>query len=365
MHDGGQFRIAKVLLDKKPEFQEERTFKITAAEINYRDKPRGVINGATGQLDPTGSTITESDKVELGPVSSIYSQFYEDNSSSIHGYSDYTLHIEAVAEDVFDIIYNTKKTFRRFNFAIKTWNCAEFESFVTNVGVPSYTGWTIENDNTISTTEDGYFVVSGYSDPYSEPVGLIGNGILCRVKLNKKVYEGSVLSTGDRFVCPPIGLSGDVVIPNLKDSFNGEKDYPSNWKTDAELTVLESQGTTQRFGTQANDTSVIQLLDASKNFVNSIQSNSSDKVTKWVAAPGIDLIPHLDDISYAPSRGANFVSFDRSVGQGLYSDPSTYLRTKNITSWMATLVVDPDMDTTPNNEGVIVKNFGTNCCSKS
>ena len=360
MHDGGQFKIAKVLLNRKPKFQEERTFKITASEINYRDKPRGTFNGSTGQVDTTGLTITESDKVELGPVSSIYSQFYEDNSSSIHGYSDYTLHIEAVGEDVFDIIYNSKKTFRRFNFAIKTWNCAEFSSFITDVGVPSYTGWTIENDNAISTTEDGYFVITGYSDPYSYPAGLIGSGILCRIKLNKKVYENSVLSTGDRFICPPIGLSGNVVIPNLKDSFNGEKDYPSNWKTDAELAVLESQGTTQRFGTQANDTSVIQLLDASKSFANSIQSNSSDKVNKWVAAPGLDLVPHAGDVAYAPTRGAGFVTFDRTVGQGIYSYADTYLRTKNITSWMATMVIDPDMNTSPSDEGIVVKSFGTN-----
>lgn len=360
MHDGGQFKIAKVLLNRKPKFQEERTFKITASEINYRDKPRGTFNGSTGQVDTTGLTITESDKVELGPVSSIYSQFYEDNSSSIHGYSDYTLHIEAVGEDVFDIIYNSKKIFKRFNFAIKTWNCAEFSSFITDVGVPSYTGWTIENDNAISTTEDGYFVITGYSDPYSYPVGLIGSGILCRIKLNKKVYEDSVLSTGDRFVCPPIGLSGDVIIPNLKDSFNGEKDYPSNWKTDAELAVLESQGTTQRFGTQANDTSVIQLLDASKNFANSIQSNSSDKVSKWVGAPGLDLVPHAGDVAYAPTRGAGFVTFDRTVGQGIYSYADTYLRNKNITSWMATMVIDPDMNTSPSDEGIVVKSFGTN-----
>jgi len=360
MHDGGQFRVAKVLLDRKPEFEKERTFEITASEINYRDKPRGTIDDTTSQLDSTGTTITSSDSVELGPVSSIYSQFYEDNSSSIHGYSDYTLHIEAVGEDVFDIVYNTKKAFRRFNFAIRTWNCAEFSSFITDVGIPSYEGWTIEADNAISTTEDGYFVISGYSEPYSEPRNLIGSGILCRVKLNKKVYENSVLLTGERFVCPPIGLSGDVVIPNLNTSFNGEKDYPTNWKTDAELTVFQTQGTTQRFGTQANDTSAIQLLDASKDFADSIHSNSSNQVVEWLGIPGLNLVPHANDLAYAPTRGADFVTFDRTIGQGVYSYTSTYLREKNITSWMATLVVDPEMSTTPNNEGIIIKNVGTN-----
>ena len=361
MHDGGQFRVAKVLLDRKPEFEKERTFEITAAEINYRNKPRGVINDTTSQLDSSGTTITSSSgKVELGPVSSIYSQFYEDNSSSIHGYSDYTLHIEAVGEDVFDIVYNTKKAFRRFNFAIRTWNCAEFNSFITDVGVPSYDGWTIEADNSISTTEDGYFVISGYSEPYSEPRNLIGSGILCRVKLNKKVYESSVLLTGERFVCPPIGLSGDVVIPNLNTSLNGEKDYPSNWKTDAELAVFESQGTTQRFGTQANDTSAIQLLDASKVYQDTIEVDSSSKVTEWVGAPGINLVPHANDSQYAPTRDVDFITFDRAVGQGLTTGTSTYLRDKNITSWMATLVVDPDMDTSSNIDGILVTNIGTN-----
>ena len=360
MHDGGQFRVAKVLLDRKPEFEKERTFEITASEINYRDKPRGTIDDTTSQLDSTGTTITSSDSVELGPVSSIYSQFYEDNSSSIHGYSDYTLHIEAVGEDVFDIVYNTKKAFRRFNFAIRTWNCAEFSSFITDVGIPSYEGWTIEADNAISTTEDGYFVISGYSEPYSEPRNLIGSGILCRVKLNKKVYENSVLLTGERFVCPPIGLSGDVVIPNLNTSFNGEKDYPTNWKTDAELTVFQAQGTTQRFGTQANDTSAIQLLDASKDFADSIHSNSSNQVVEWLGIPGLDLVPHANNLAYAPTRGADFVTFDRTIGQGVYSYTNTYLREKNITSWMATLVVDPNMNTTPNNEGIIIKSVGTN-----
>lgn len=360
MHDGGQFRVAKVLLDRKPEFEKERTFEITASEINYRDKPRGTIDDTTSQLDSTGTTITSSDSVELGPVSSIYSQFYEDNSSSIHGYSDYTLHIEAVGEDVFDIVYNTKKAFRRFNFAIRTWNCAEFSSFITDVGIPSYEGWTIEADNAISTTEDGYFVISGYSEPYSEPRNLIGSGILCRVKLNKKVYENSVLLTGERFVCPPIGLSGDVVIPNLNTSFNGEKDYPTNWKTDAELTVFQTQGTTQRFGTQANDTSAIQLLDASKGFADSIRSNSSNQVVEWLGIPGLNLVPHANNLAYAPTRGTDFVTFDRTIGQGVYSYTNTYLREKNITSWMATLVVDPDMNTTPNNEGIIVKSVGTN-----
>jgi hypothetical protein len=359
MHDGGKFRVAKVLLNKKPEFEKERTFEITASEINYRNKPRGVINDTTSQLDSTGTTITSSDKVELGPVSSIYSQFYEDNSSSIHGYSDYTLHIEAVGEDVFDIIYNTKKAFRRFNFAIRTWNCAEFSSFITDVGIPSYEGWTIEAENSISTTEDGYFVISGYSDPYSEPRNLIGSGILCRVKLNKKVYENSVLLTGERFVCPPIGLTGDVVIPNLNTSLNGEKDYPTNWQTDAELVVFQSQGTTQRFGTQANDTSVIQLLDASKSYQDSIEVDSSNKVTEWVGTPGTNLIPHADNIIYAPTRGTNFVSFDKSVGQSLVSD-SVYLRDKNITSWMMTVVVEPDMDTSSPTNGVIIMNLGTN-----
>jgi hypothetical protein len=360
MHDGGQFRVAKILLDRKPEFEKERTFELTASEINYRNKPRGIIDDTTSQLDSTGVTITSSGKVELGPVSSIYSQFYEDNSSSIHGYSDYTLHIEAVGEDVFEIIYNTKKAFRRFNFAIRTWNCAEFSSFFTDVGVPSYEGWTIEAENSISTTDDGYFVISGYSEPYSEPRNLIGNGVLCRVKLNKKVYENSVLLTGERFVCPPIGLSGDVVIPNLNTSLNGEKDYPTNWKTDAELTVFESQGTTQRFGTQSNDTSAIQLLDASKSYQNTIEVNSSDKVTEWIGVPGLNLVPHADNLIYAPTRGVDFITFDRATGQGLTTDTTTYLRDKNITSWMATLVVDPDMDTSSNIDGILVTNIGTN-----
>jgi hypothetical protein len=260
---------------------------------------------------------------------------------------------------VFDIIYNTKKAFRRFNFAIRTWNCAEFSSFITDVGIPSYEGWTIEAENSISTTEDGYFVISGYSDPYSEPRNLIGSGILCRVKLNKKVYENSVLLTGERFVCPPIGLTGDVVIPNLNTSLNGEKDYPTNWQTDAELVVFQSQGTTQRFGTQANDTSVIQLLDASKSYQDSIEVDSSNKVTEWVGTPGTNLIPHADNIIYAPTRGTNFVSFDKSVGQSLVSD-SVYLRDKNITSWMMTVVVEPDMDTSSPTNGVIIMNLGTN-----
>jgi hypothetical protein len=359
MHNGGQFRVAKVLLNKKPEFEKERTFEITGCEINYREKPRGTIDDTTSQLDSSGITITEADSVLLGPVSSIYSQFYEDNSSSIHGYSDYTLHIEAVGEDVFDIIYNSKKAFRRFNFSIRTWNCAEFDSFFTNIGVPSYDGWNIEATNAISTDDDGYFTISGYSDPYSEPRNLIGSGVLCRVKLNKKVYENSILLTGERFVCPPIGLSGDVVIPNLNTSLNGEKDYPTNWKTDAELVVFDSQGTTQRFGTQANDTSVIQLLDASKSYQDTIEVDSSNKVTEWVGTPGTNLTPHADNIIYAPTRGTNFVSFDNSVGQSLVSD-SVYLRNKNITSWMMTVVVEPDMNTSSNNNGVIVTNLGTN-----
>ena len=356
MHDGGGFRVAKILLNKKPEFEKERTFEISACEINYRKKPRGTINDTTSQLDTTGTTITNLDKVLLGPVSSIYSQFYEDNSSSIHGYSDYTLHIEVAGSDVFDIIYNSKKAFRRFNFSIRTWNCAEFDSFIDNVGIPSFEGWTIEANNL--TSNDGYFTITGYSNAYSEPRNLIGNGILCRVKLNKPVYENSILLTGERFVCPPIGLSGDVVIPNLNPSYNGEKDYPTNWKTNDELAVFETQRTTQRFGTQANDTSVIQLLDASKLYQDSINVSDST-VTEWVGVPGLNLVPHAGNIIYAPTRDTNFVNFDNSIGQGLTSNGEVYLRDKNITSWMVSVVVDPDLNTSTNADAYIITNIGT------
>ena len=97
-----------------------------------------------------------------------------------------------------------------------------------------------------------------------------------------------------------------------------------------------------------------------KSFQDTIEVDSSNKVTEWVGAPGINLVPHANDSQYAPTRDVDFITFDRATGQGLTTDTTTYLRDKNITSWMATLVVDPDMDTSSNIDGILVTNIGTN-----
>ena len=217
-------------------------------------------------------------------------------------------------------------------------------------------GWKISAINSTDSNGDDIILITGFSENYAELRNLIGKGLLCRIIFNKDVFEKSIISSEQSLICPPLGQSNNLFIPNLDSSFQGEKDYLSNWKISSDNTVEENQGTTQRFGTQTNDKSLIQICDASKTFEDSVVVDTSSNVTKWVSQ-GLDLIPHSNNTTYSPARGSDHVLFNGT--QGLTSDTTTYIRTKNITTWMASVVVEPVMPTSPD-EGVVFTTIGTN-----
>ena len=358
-YDGGAFKIATILLDKNIEGLKEETIRLSDGHIHFRKRPKGTYDETVGSLTTDVSEVNYNSgngDLILGPPSSILLQNYEDNSSSTHTYSDYVLHTSAIGTNAIDIIYNSKKQFRRFNFAIRTWNGAKWSSFITNIGVKSLNGWNISAQNTTDSNGEDIILITGFSGNYAEPRNLIGKGILCRIILDKDVFEKSIISSGQELICPPLGKSNNLFIPNLDSSFQGEKDYLSNWNVSNDNTIEANQGTKQRFGTQVNDKSLIQICDASKTFEDSVVVDTSSNITKWVSQ-GLDLIPHSDNTTYSPTRGADHVSF--SGTQGLTSDSVIYARTKNITTWMASVVVEPVMPTSPD-EGIVFTTIGTN-----
>ena len=358
-YDGGAFKVATVLLDKNIEGLREETVTLSDGHIHFRKRPKGTYDEKAGLLVTDITEINYNSgngDLVLGPPSSILLQNYADNSSSTHTYSDYVLHTSAIGTNVIDIIYNSKKQFRRFNFAIRTWNSAKWSSFVTNVGVKSLNGWNIAAQNSTDSNGEDIILITGFSGNYAAPRNLIGKGLLCRIILDKDVFEQSIISSGQSLVCPPIGQSNNLFIPNLDSSFQGEKDYLSNWNVSSDNIIQTNQGASQRFGTQVNDKSLIQICDASKTFEDSVDVDASSNITKWVSQ-GLDLVPHSNSTTYSPTRGSDHVSF--SGAQGLTSNTETYVRTKNITTWMASVVVEPAMPTSPD-EGVVFTTIGTN-----
>ena len=283
-HNGGQLTLARMFVTPLPDFENNKSIALLSGKnqrigeaygsITYRKRPRGTWNATLGKFTADDDTIWttvqgEDGWLAVGPKSSFYTQFYDDNSASLHTYADYMLHVMAVGPRTIDVIYNSSKPFDRAIFPIGTWNGAEIEEIVDGYGVKNsstHQDWTVSShlnadvpDAQITSgmmldparwSEDGYSIVSVRPLPKgSNPSQLSGSGILCRIKFNKPVFEPEILRIAEKnFICPPIGTPNNLIVPDLSAQRKGEKDYPTGRDRDREREKVERDRKEQKYG---------------------------------------------------------------------------------------------------------------------
>jgi len=296
-HDGGQLVLSKIVVSPIPDYIENRNISFVSGKnafigepygsVTYRKRPRGTFNPTSGMYTEEDDIIFTTAKNEngwlaTGPDSSYYSQFYEDNSASLHTYADYMLHVMVVGPRTIDVLYNSSKPFDGAGFAIGTWNGAEVDTFDPNYGIPSYPGWHIEKSLTTDVVDadglpldptrygdDGYSTISVYPTGKASPQKLKGSGILCRINFNKPVFEPVVLRLAPKnFICPPIGTSNNLWIPDLSDIHRGQADYPTNRNKEQDEERTERDKDVQKYAENDNATVVNdKLIEANQGVI--------------------------------------------------------------------------------------------------
>ena len=365
-HDGGALEVAKVWVTPMPDYSSGKYIELLCGENNILGGDNLCMYfGMKGR--PLGSfgKLLDSEVMATGPKSSQFSQWYYDDSSSLHTYADYMLHAELIGPQHVRIKYNTMKPFKYASFTVKTHNGAEIENIKlldSGVDAERMTGWAADYKfhetqpdvygfplEPTQYSSDGYNVVNVYiTGSYTDEAGVVHSGVsypeafngygnLCDIYFNKPLFDKFPLKE-KKYICPPIGKPRLAPTPRkpkssyVDETLTGiEKSYPEG-----------SKEKTKRFVDDGKHHIVVNFdgEESENSGVVTKTESSGDVVEKWISQPGNFAVAHNGTAGHKPKFHLDANDLRRSVkfegGMGL-TTPTTGVnsRSHDIHKWTA------------------------------
>ena len=354
--DGGKLVIAKVFVTPMPVWEDGKYLKLLDGHNKTLSWSNGEIVSNVYPTDGVDSmfarivastanpTLSSRPSLRVGPVTSQFSQWYHDDSSSLHTYAEYMLHAHVVDTKIMRIKYNTMKPFKHVSFVVRTHNNAEIEKVVLAEDPTSafpLEGWaashTFHQDKADKYglplepddySEDGYSVVNVYvTGSYTNEAGAVQAGVanptqynsagdLCTIFFKEPICEELPLLR-KKYICPPIGDSNHVFPPKRKE----DKNNPNTTGIEGKY----PEGSRDK-GKHKRDSGEVPLIanwnaDEHGKAVLTTTVGNDLFVDQWLAIPGVQLLPHNANNAHRPKYSVDTNDTRKSIlfegGMGL------------------------------------------------
>lgn len=378
--DGGKVVSAKIFVTPMPDWESGKYIELLSGSNEVSGSPNGKIASSLHPIGPifekcdTSYPAVPGPAMLVGPKTSQFSQYYYDDSSSLHTYADYMLHAKIMAPNHVRVKYNTMKPFKYVKFAIRSHNSAEVEkvSLVNNPLNPDNPtfGWEVKNHFHENVAEvdglplepsqyagDGYNVITlhitgSYQDEsnnwhygVANPTTFNKSGDLCDIYFKNNLFSEFPIS-GKEYICPPIGHNNYSYPPRQFESYSS---YVDDARVGNEKSYPE--------GSSANKKHVNDDLPTLIGNFDSETTVSSQAVTqtvsstvllnKWISTPGTIASAHQGTAGHRPqfntqgSDKRSSVYFNGGMGLSTPSSGTGY-RSADIHKWSIYTVIRPD-----------------------